>query len=454
MDDRLMDVLAERAVLGALLIDPDAVGKVEDLVDAADFHDEGNGLVYAAALSLHHEGSPVDHVTMLDRLGEDLRRIGDKDTHGAAYLTHLVEATPTALNAPYYARIVRRLSTLRGMMSAAGEIAKLAHSANGDRIDDLFDQARRLLDARAPARDDDHLLLWLASFDAFLRQQIDRCAELDAQEEGKLSPRAEFPWPSLQRYATHARPGTLTGVIAGPGVGKTSLMECIAERWAELGLRIVFFHLELSRSSMLDRRAARHSGVPLRKLEDGYLDGRITAADGRLKTWPGGVHYVHCPGWSASQVARVARKLHDQGECDGVIVDYLQKMRWRLSGGLNSAQARGQDIEILKTCAEVLDIPFVLGAQVSRKGHEEQIKTATYVRDTGELEDKANLLITIDRPLLTKDTDVGKAGSRSPVADCRVDKNTFGPTGPFRLVFVGERFQFVEMTDVSEPLNF
>ena len=153
-------------------------------------------------------------------------------------------------------------------------------------------------------------------------------------------------------------------------------------------------------------------------------------------------------------MAREARKLRDRGECDAAIVDYLQKLRWRSLPGMNSAQARGQDIEVLKNLAELLGIPVILPAQLNVAGKQAAIKTGSYVRDTGELEDKGNLVITLDRPLLKTDTDLGKAGTRSPIADCRVDKNTFGPTGPFRLVFVGARFMFAELGEVADPLNF
>jgi replicative DNA helicase len=460
-DGKLVDTRAERAVLGSLLIDPDAVAKVADLVSPADFHDEGNRIVYDAALRLMREGTVADYVTMMDAIGDDdLRRIGNNGSNGSGYLLHLVNDTPSALRCTMYARIVRRLATLRGLMNAAGEIAKLAYNADGDELDGLFDRARRLLDARAPARSDEHLLMWLDSFDAFFAQQLDRCAEIDAQESGDVKPRATVPWKPLDRYVSYVRPGVLFGVIAPPGVGKTAMVEGLAEHWAQQGLKVAFFHLELSRQSMLDRRTCRQSGVSLRLVEDGHLDATMSDANERMARWPGGIHYVHCPGWGASRIARAARKLHDRGECDAMVVDYLQKMRRDFSQGLNAAQAVGWNIEVLKNCGEQLGVPVVLPAQLNVKGKTERVKTATYVRDTGELEDKANLLVTIDRPLLTADLKdnggdpVALAGQRSPVADCRVDKNTFGPTGPFRLLFVGQRFMFAEESKVAEPLNF
>ena len=140
-----------------------------------------------------------------------------------------------------------------------------------------------------------------------------------------------------------------------------------------------------------------------------------------------------------------------------MIVDYLQKMRRDYSHGLNSAQALGRGIELLKNCAEDLGIPVVLPAQYNAAGKKEKIKTSQDVRDTGELEDKANLVITLDRELLTRNLqgDAGEViatkGTRSPFVSGRVDKNTFGACGPFELLFLGPRFMLSDKPVHNHP---
>lgn len=465
MPERLTDPESERAVLGSMLIDPNATAIAADFVGPDDFNDEGHQLLFKTAYDLHHGGSAVDYLTLSSALGDKLRRIGNGSARAEAYLTKLINDTPNAYNVPHYARIVRNLSTLRSMVAAAGQIAKLAYNADGHELDALWDRARRLLDASAPASSDEFLLLWMDSFNAYLEQQLDRCSEIDAQNAGEIKPRATFPWKALRNKpleVKYARPGTLIGVIAPPGVGKTVFAECCAEHWAEEGLQVVFFHLELGQRAMLDRRMCRQSGVALSLIEDGYIDGTTSDASYKMQSWPGAIHYVHCPGWSAARIVRLATKLHDRGQCDALIVDYLQKMRRDYSRGLNPAQALGWSIELLKNCGEDLGLPVVLPAQLNVTGKKEKIKTGVNVRDTGELEDKANLVITLDRPLLLVDVlddqgkVVAKAGQRSPIVRGRVDKNTFGACGPFKMMFLGERFLFTDNAKQQEPppLNF
>jgi len=458
LSDNLIDPKAERAVIGSILIDPDAIARAADHVDASDFDDEGLGIAFDAALKLHQLGTPVDFVTICDAIGDNLGKVGSGNVRGAAFLNYLIEHTPSALRVEHYAKIVSRFSTLRGLMDDVANIAKRVYNTSTEDVQSVFDYARRLLDARTPESRDDNLLMWLESFKHFHTLQLERCAELDAQERGTAPPRPTFPWNGLSQYITYARPGTLTGIVAAPGVGKTSLMEGMAEHWAEIGLRVVFFHLELGHQSMLDRRMCRQTGLPLKQLESGYMGPETRQAEERMQGWAGGIHYVHCPGWSAPRIVRQAQKLRERDQCDIAIIDYLQKIQRRVEHGMNWAQATGWSIEVIKNAAEVMGIPFILGSQISKKGREEAMLTSANVRDTGELEEKANLMITAQRELLTvplrdgAQQELVPAGKLHPVADMRVDKNTFGDTGMFKLAFTGSRFRFSD-PGPAFPLN-
>ncbi len=438
--EHLIDIEAEQALLGACLIDPACIVNLDELT-SRDFHDEGHRLIYESMLTLSQQGAIFDYLTLSRKIGrENWTRLGTNGIRGNAYLTWLLEQTPTSLNVGKYAKIVSRLSTLRQLMGAAGDIAKLAYQANGDRLDDVFTRARALVDRIAPMRSDEAVLLWLDSLDAFFNSQIERNAEQAAIEAGEQARHVDFPWRALQHYINYVREGMLVGVAAESSVGKTAFLETLAEYWAsKSGLQVVFFHLELSHQVMLDRRMARQSGVPMRDIENGLIADAMGAATKRMQQWPGGIHYVHCPGWTVHRIVTQARMLKDRGRCDVAIIDYLQKMRRAYQQGMNLAQVVGAQLETVKTAAEQLGIPFFLAAQFSKASKGKALKTSDDIRDTGEMEQKANGMIILDRKL-----DVN-TGQRSPVTQGRVDKNTNGATGGFQLMYNGPRFLFADI---------
>jgi replicative DNA helicase len=449
--EHLIDIEAEQAVLGACLIDPDALSKICDDLTAADFHDGGHKLIFGAMRDLLTEGVQADYLVLSRKLHENLAKVGSGDTRGQAYLTSLITATPTSMHVTRYAKIVHRLSTLRRLMDAAGQIAKLAYGANGDALDDVFSRARRLVDAIAPAHGDDALLMWLESLDAFYQCQLERMEERSAEELNDLPRRALFAWAAIRNYVSYVREGMLVTVAAESSVGKTAFFETQAEYLARLGFRTVFFHAELSHQVMLDRRMCRLSGVPIREIENGKITEAMEETTQRMQGWPGGIHYVHCPGWTAQRIVNQARLLVDKGECDFVIVDYFQKLKRQYIHGMNTAQAAGAQAETLKIGSEQLETPFIVGSQFNRRSFDRGMKTGADIRDTGELAEKSNIVITLDRELLQADfrdssgSVIVPAGQRSPVCQGRIDKNTNGPTGGFQLNFYGPRFLFTDM---------
>jgi replicative DNA helicase len=254
-----------------------------------------------------------------------------------------------------------------------------------------------------------------------------------------------MPWRGMERFNVRLRPGTMAILAAGSSVGKTTFLECCAEFWARQGYQVAFFHLELSHQLMLDRRAARLTGIPMHQIEDGILDARINDALATLYKYPGGINYVHCPGWSASRIATYARQLRNKGRCDVAIVDYLQKMHLAFKPGINKADALGDAVETLKTAAELLEIPMLLASQFNRAAQFSDRKTGDYIRGSGEPHEKGNVVITLDRDILNEDMHdgagrvVAESGSRSPVLKVRVDKNTSGPIGDTELIMNAAR---------------
>lgn len=442
----LVDLAIERATLGSCLIDPDAMMKIETIVSGKDFVGPGHQYLFDAIYKLYNQqADPGDYLLLEKTLGDKATDVGTGTLQGMAYVLDLMDRTPSALRVVKYATIVSRLSTLRGLVNVAGQIAKLAYNSENAALDEVFNNARALVDAATPQSNDEHVLMWLESLAKFFDFQLTRVADLDAIASGEATSWVSFPWERISKFIKYVREGMLVCVAAGSSVGKTAFLECWAEYLAQRGLNVAFFHLELSHQVMLDRRMCRHSGVPMDQIEDGYMGPETTSASERLREWKGGITYIHAPGWTAQRIAGQSRMLRDKGLCDVAIVDYFQKMRMIFTAGNNVAQARGQQAETLKICSEQLGIPFIVASQFSKASKQKARKTADDIRDTGELEEKSNIVITLDREVLDEDLPNAKAGERNPMTKGRVDKNTMGKTGDFPLYYDGARFQFTDV---------
>jgi replicative DNA helicase len=181
-----------------------------------------------------------------------------------------------------------------------------------------------------------------------------------------------------------------------------------------------------------------------------------------MREWKGGITYVHCPGWTAQRVVANARKLYARGLCDVVVVDYLQKVALVGRNGQNEASWIAHTVEAFKTMAEQLAIPALLGSQLNRDGQRDNRKTSIGIRGSGEIEEKANYIITLDRPVLDEPVRneqgriIANEGDRSPEVKVRVDKNTLGPTGECEMVINAPRFLMLDVAPASEPdpVNF
>jgi replicative DNA helicase len=436
MDEPLTREDAEQAVLGALLIDGSAIADIATILRPEQVYDEANRAIYQAMCDLYSERTDIDVITVADRLDGHLASVG-----GSAYLTELTLSVPMLYSPIQYARIVSRMATLRQLVSVGARIVQMAHNNHNGQIDDVFSQVQRLVDSAMPMASDKALLLWRDSLDAFFQQQLDRCAELDLIERGEAIPRATFPWQAIGRYVDYLREGMLCVIAADSSVGKTTAMECCAEHWAKAGLHVAFFHLELSHRFMLDRRMVRHSGELMKTVSSGSMTARMRDADGRLRKWPGAVHYIHCPGWSAHRVVQKARQMYNRGLADVVIVDYLQKLALGRKRGENKADAIGNSIEGQKVGAEQMGIPWILGSQLSYEGH---------LRGSKEIEDKSNVVMFLERPLLTapacdeNGNVIAEVGQRSPQVKVHITKNTAGPTGDTELVMNAARFLMLD----------
>lgn len=288
-------------------------------------------------------------------------------------------------------------------------------------------------------------LTWLESFpyyDALLEKRAQK-ASMPESERGELL----WAWTTWNQRIDPLEPGLLAVIAAGDGMGKTIYCESLAEHWVKNGKKVAFVHFELNRAIMLDRRAARYSGMNRRTLKQGPFNAQLyrqwQEARDILKTWPGNMTYWHTPGWSMEKVTAALEPDIDAGNCDVIVIDYLEKAqpstRQQKMYGANKWQREADDVEWIKTFAERTETPVLLLAQMSKAGKSASFESLdrTAIRGAGEKTEKANIVVLLNR----EKRDDGYA----PVVDVRIDKNTLGPTGNFQQFMEGEFFRVGDM---------
>ena len=445
----IVNIEAEEAVIGSVLLDQAALLDVQEILTPADFYTERLAWVYTVMLALHARGQPVDLLTV----HAELERTGKGKILGRPTLGELITRVPSAVYAAHYAGIVKQDAQLRGILATGQELARGVYER--ELPEALAAAGIKQLEATVGSGSaDKSLLLGPDTSEVWARCQFER--EIAAADK---APRMDLPWNALRGMTEKSvlvqprRAGTMAIVAAPSSAGKTAFAECVAEWWARKSFQVAFFHFELTHQFMLDRRMCRWSGTPMAEVELGLVDERTHHAEDRMQPFINNLHYVHCSGWTMSKVLTRASVLRRRNLCDVVIIDYFgkQKLAWR--NGVNKTVLLGEDAEAIKVWCEREELPALVLAQLSKAGKGAERKVGSDIRDTGELEDKANLVITIDREILSAPLFMNNAtfpaGKRTPLATVRVDKQTDGDVGDAELWFNGSRFMFADLLRVD-----
>jgi len=302
------NVEAEEAVLGSLLIDPEALFRVSPFLTSDDFYIQKNGWVYEAILALHERREPVDFVTLCDELErqERLEEIG-----GAAYVTHLINVVPSAIHVEAYGRIVEHDAIRRRLINAASRIAQIAYQ-EGEEIDQAVDRAEQALFSVSQRR----ITRDLTPVQDIIRRYYDRIEYLYDHRDEPLGVPTGFV--DLDRLLGGLQRSDLILIAARPSVGKTSLGISIARYAANLGQHVAIFSLEMSSEQVVQRMVSAETGIDAQRLRLGDLrDGEwplFVQATGRLSDLP--VYIDDTPSLSVLQMRTKARRLHAEHGID------------------------------------------------------------------------------------------------------------------------------------------
>lgn len=437
------NIEAEEAVLGSLLIDPEALYRVSSFLKPEDFYIVKNGWVYDTILSLHERRQPADFVTVCDELENrgQLEEVG-----GAAYISSLINAVPTAIHVEAYGHIVERTALRRRLIAAASQIASLAYEEDQS-VDEVIDRSEAVLfsiSQRRIARD-------LTPIKQVLADYYDRIAYLYEHRGEPLGIPTGFV--DLDKLLGGLQRSDLTIVAARPGVGKTSLLLNIALSAArKYKQKVAIFSLEMSNEQLVQRLMSSETGIDSQRLRLGDLKEnewpKFVEAAGRLSDTM--IFVDDTPGISALQLRTKARRLHAEYGLDLIVVDYLQLM----SGDFRS-ENRVQEISYisraLKGLARELNVPLVAASQLSRAVEQRHDKRPILsdLRDSGSIEQDADVVVFIYRDeLYNPDTEVKN------IADVIVSKHRHGPTGTIQLFFRKHLAQFVDAEVYHRSLEF
>jgi replicative DNA helicase len=350
---------AEESVLGAMMLSPGAIGAVSEVLDAGDFYRESHAKVYRASLSLYARGEPVDAITLVDELEER----GDLDGAGGRERIHeLAALVPATANAAHYAKIVREMATLRGLIRVGSEVARLGWERPGE-AQELVDQAEQIVFELSQSR----VASEFSHIEALLKESFERITQL--YEAGEDLTGVPSGFRDIDRLTGGFQPGNLIIVAARPSMGKSALGLGMA---ANLGVRtqvpVALFTLEMSKSEVTQRLMCSEAKVESNRLRTGKLAvddwPRLTAACDKLAKAP--IYVDDTGSITMMEIRAKARRLKMQEPTLGlIIVDYLQLMTTGASVE-NRVQEVSQISRQLKVLARDLDVPVLAMSQLSR----------------------------------------------------------------------------------------
>ena len=455
--DRLLphSVDAEESVIGALLIDSDALPKITGIITAEDFYVTKNRWCLEACLALFDRSEAINQVTVAEELvlRDRLEEIG-----GTSYLAHLVRTVPTTIHVEHYATIVQRTSIMRRLIRTADDIAAIGYEGDADAevaLSKAEDLLYRVRTARS-TRDFVHIR-------QVLDQYMEEVASLQASHDVHLSPVATG-FPDLDKLLGGGlQRSDLIIVAARPSLGKSTLAFNIARHAAEQLARVAVFSLEMSAEQIGIRLVASEADIDSHKMRVGLLmDQEVQRehdAIGYLSDLP--IYIDETPLLRIVEMRSKITRLHNEEPIDLLIVDYIQLIAGSSGRSENRVMDMGEISRSLKSIARELDVPVLALSQLSR-APEQRLNhrpLLSDLRESGSIEQDADVVAFIyreDKYVTREEWDKRSPSNPYPsnVAELIVAKHRNGPTGTVHLYFRDDVVRFESMTRPNEAMEF
>lgn len=419
---------AEASILGSILIDKDAIIAVAEFLRPEHFYSETNGSIFKAILDLYEERSPIDIITLTDKLKKNraLTKIG-----GSVYLAELVNEIPTAANAEKYGQIVKDLCVKRQLIHASSKISELCFD-EGTEASQALDKAEMEVFSLSQK----HLKQSFIPIKDALAESFDRLDELQKKAGGLRG--IPTGYKDLDNMLAGLQASNMLILASRPGVGKTALSLNIARHAAvDFKIPVGFFSVEMSKEELTDRLLVRQSEIDAWRLKTGRLEEddftRFSEAMGILADAP--LYIDDTPGISILEMRTKARRLQVEKGLELLIIDYLQLVRGR---NLENRVQEVSEISMgIKNLARELKIPIIAVSQLSRAvevrgGMRPRLAD---LRESGSIEQDADVVMFLYR----EDED------NPENVTMEIAKHRNGPTGVIKLRFVPSRVSFYSM---------
>lgn len=434
---------AERACLGSMLMDKEAIEVAIDILNSDDFYSDQNRLIYNSLIELYNRSVPVDIVTVTDFLKGSGQL---ENTGGVLYVSNLLEAVPTSANIEYYARIVEQKSLLRKLIRAAAGVISLGHSAEKDAYE-IIDEAEKLIFDVTERKG----VSGYFSLNEVIKDSITAIEELFHRGDNYTG--LPSGYKALDELTAGFQKSEFIVIAARPSVGKTAFALNIAQNiGVDQKKNVAIFSLEMAKEALVQRMLCSEAKIDSQRLRKGLLRteewGPLTTAAGKLAE--SNIFIDETPGISDIQLRAKARRIQSRHGLDLVIVDYLQLM-----SSIRKKEGRTQEIsEIsrsLKSLARELDIPVIAISQLSRavemRGRDKR-PILSDLRESGAIEQDADVVIFLYRDeLYNPNTD------KKGLAEVIIQKQRHGPTDTIVLRFFKEITRFENYEKWGERLE-
>ena len=427
-------VEAEKSVIGAMMIDQDAITVASELLTSEDFYQKQNGILFTAMTGLYAEGKPVDLITLQNRLKEmDV----PPEISSLEFVGDMITSVPTSTNIRYYAQIVQEKATLRRLIKVNEDIANACY-AGKERVEDIMEETEKQIFQVLQKKSADDFV----PIKEVVLKALDRI-EMASRNKGSVTGMATG-FIDLDYKTSGFQPSDLILIAARPSMGKTAFVLNIAEYMAfRNNETVAIFSLEMSKEQLVNRLFSLESRVDAQLLRNGNLSDTDWA---NLIEGAGIIGRSHMiiddtPGISVSELRSKCRKYKLEHNLGIIMIDYLQLMQ-----GSKKSESRQQEISdisrSLKEIARELQVPVVALSQLSRAVEQrpDHRPMLSDLRESGAIEQDADVVMFLYRDdYYNKDTD------RKDVAEVIIAKQRNGPIGTVELAWLPQYTKFANM---------
>ncbi|WP_195574001.1 replicative DNA helicase [Paenibacillus sp. 1001270B_150601_E10] len=432
---------AEQAVLGAILLQSEALITAMERVQVEDFYLPGHQHIFEAMIELNEENQPIDLITLTSHLQD--KKLLD-EVGGVSYLARLANAVPTAANVDYYAQIIEEKSMLRRLIRTATQIVTESYAGDDDVGALLSDAERKILEISNQRSSSGFIAI-----KDVLMEVYEKVEHLNENQGGTTGIPSGFH--DLDKMTAGFQRSDLIIVAARPSVGKTAFALNIAQN---VGVRaketVAIFSLEMSAAQLVQRMICAESNVDATRLRTGSLEDddweKLTMSIASLSEAE--IYIDDTPGVTVADIRAKCRRLKKERGLGMILIDYLQLIHGRGKAGESRQQEVSEISRTLKQIARELEVPVIALSQLSRGVEQRQDKRPMMsdLRESGSIEQDADIVA-----FLYRDDYYDKESEKKNIIEIIIAKQRNGPVGTVELVFLKNFNKFVSYERAHDP---